>query len=224
MRMTISIIAAILCLQGSAVAAAPEVAPGHYRVSEGPDVAGQLEIATDGTFRYFLAAGALDEQAQGRWERREAEICLFTEPRPTPPQFSRDTASREDRTATEDGAEDENPFLVVAWPDGNGIPLVDFVIGLEDGEVLQGYTQYYGWEWDEEETRKPLWVELSLEIYGVQPQRFDLDGPHEGPWRFILNPNDFGVVDFEGACLRREGKEYVLTRSEGEMHFVRSRG
>jgi len=210
------------CLQGSQQRP-PEVGPGLYRVSEGLDVAGQLEIAEDGTFRYFLAAGALDEQAQGRWERRDAQICLFTEPKPTPAAFSRDTAIRKVDAECDASDEAENPFLVVSWPDGNGIPLVDFRIGLEDGEVIEGYTQYHGWEWDEEEVRKPVWVELSLEIYGVKPQRFDLDGPQDGTWRFVLTPNDFGVIAFEGTCLRREGKEYVLTRSEGKMHFVRSR-
>lgn len=224
------IIIALVCLPAGLIAQTPELPPGAYRVNEGPDVAGELRIDGDGTFQYFLAAGVLDEQSRGRWERRDGEVCLFTEPKPVPPQFSRDTASHagevrgevrgEERD--EDAGEEPEPTLLVTWPDGRGVALIDFRLGLDDGEVIEGYTQSYGWTIDPGETRKPAWVELSLEIYGIKPVRFDLDAAHKGPWRFILTPNDFGAVDFQGACLRREGEGYALDREGGGMRLVRS--
>jgi hypothetical protein len=38
----------------------------------------------------------------------------------------------------------------------------------------------------------------------------------------VLTPNDLGLVDFQGACLRREETRYLLERGEGEMRFVRA--
>tara|TARA_R110000782_G_scaffold127769_1_gene219366 strand:+ start:8975 stop:9214 length:240 start_codon:yes stop_codon:yes gene_type:complete len=51
---------------------------GHYRLAEGPDVAGELALIPDGRFRYALAAGALDEETQGRWKMvgGEGKTCL----------------------------------------------------------------------------------------------------------------------------------------------------
>ena len=58
---------------------------GEYSLAEGPDVGGGLLIRNDGRFQYMLAAGALDERAEGRWEARGNTICLITEPKPVPP-------------------------------------------------------------------------------------------------------------------------------------------
>jgi len=186
--------------------------PGNYRLTEGPDVAGRLAISADGRFRYDLAAGALDEAAEGRWEGNGSAICLFTEPRPVPPVFSRVTGEQgEDRAQT----------LLVTWPDGSGIAGVDFRIGLDDGSVIADYTQYDGWTMPPNETRKPVWVELAVPMHGLKSPRFALDGQDRGPWRFVLTPNDLGIVDFQGECLRREGNGYVLDREGGTMHFAK---
>src|SRR3546814_17820692 len=62
---------------------------GEYSLAEGPDVGGGLLIRSDGRFQYMLAAGALDERAEGRWEMRGETICLTTEPQPAQPEKSK---------------------------------------------------------------------------------------------------------------------------------------
>lgn len=186
---------------------------GRYRLAEGPDVAGQLELTADGRFGYELAAGALDEQARGRWEMRGDMACLTTEPTPKQPAFR--PVEPADQEAT----------VRVTWPNGRGIPGVDFTIGFEGGEPVSGYTQEDGWTLPEGEARTPRWIELTEPIYRIRLARTPFAGRH---FRAELVPNDIGVVDFRGACLIREGKgrseRYVLRRSEGEMRFVRSPG
>ena len=93
---------------------AEPVRSGVYRAAEGPDVASWLEIRNGGRFRYVLSAGALDEQAEGRWQSDGDALLLYTEPKPVPPEFVlKHMASRTDA-----------PFsLKVSWPDGGGIVL-----------------------------------------------------------------------------------------------------
>ncbi|MGE3693276.1 MAG: hypothetical protein AB7F98_18015 [Novosphingobium sp.] len=206
----------LLAVMAAALGSGPAMAagapgPGHYRVSEGPDVAGALIIGTDHRFKYMLAAGALDEHAQGSWYREGSRVCLRTEPRPVPPVFS---IAAEPQSAQES-------TLMVTWPDGQGIALVDFRIGFELGEPQQGYTQTYGWSMPEDDNRVPRWIELSVPMYRIKSPRFALSGLNKV--HAILTPNDLGVVDFQGACLEKRGDAYVLHREEGDMRLLKGR-
>lgn len=199
----------LVALLVTAPAAAQDLT-GRYRLAEGPDVAGQLELRADGRFGYALAAGALDERAQGRWEMRGGAACLTTEPRPRPPEL---------RPA--DPLAGDEATVRVTWENGRGIPGVDFTIGFDSGEPVEGYTQDYGWTLPADERRPPRWIELVEPIHRVRLDRTSFSGKH---FRAVLVPNDIGVVDFQAACLTRDGERYVLRRAEGAMSFVRSPG
>ena len=203
MKASLPLLAALLL---SAPAGARDLA-GRYRLAEGPDVAGQLELTTDGRFGYELAAGALDERAQGRWEQRGDAACLTTEPKPKAPELR----------AAEPLA-DDSATIRVTWPGGRGIAGVDFVIGFDSGEPIDGYTQESGWTLPPDERRRPVWIELTESIYRVRLARTEFTGTR---FRAELVPNDIGVVDFQGACLTGQGDIYVLRRTEGEMKFRR---
>jgi hypothetical protein len=201
----------VLCavlFSAPALAGVPK--PGYYRVSEGPDVAGVLEIGANHRFRYVLAAGALDEHAEGRWYIEGTKICLRTEPRPVPAQFALMPA---------EAAQDHT--LLVTWPNGQGIPGVDFRMGFDNGEPLVDYTQYYGWSMPQDDSRVPRWIELAIPMHRLMSQRIALDG--RKAIRVVLTPNDLGTVDFQGACLEAQGDGYVLHREGGDMRLVRRR-
>ena len=206
----IAALSALLATQPAS--AAPPNLIGHYRLAGGPDVVGELEITTDHHFRYGLAAGALDEQASGRWVEDGAKVCLFTEPRPVPPAFTLGPRSAPARNA---------PTLLVKWPNGRGVALVDFVIGFDKGEALTGYTQDYGWTMPRGDRRAPRWIELALPIYGFKAPRLSLDGKSRGTINVLLTPNDLGMVDFQHACLEAADGGFVLHRDRGDMRFVR---
>ncbi|UKK85300.1 hypothetical protein L7H23_04090 [Sphingopyxis sp. BSN-002] len=183
---------------------------GEYSLVEGPDVGGGLLIRNDGRFQYMLAAGALDERAEGRWEARDDAICLTTEPKPVPPAFEKGTPIE---------VEGAIPTLLVTWPNGEAIPGVDFVIGFDSGEPAEGYTQYDGWTMPEDDKRVPRWVEIREPIYGITAPRYDLAAADGGKLRVNLIPNDIGVVDMDGACLEQTDNGAVLHRKDGDLRF-----
>jgi hypothetical protein len=185
---------------------------GQYRLSEGPDVAGALEILPNHHFRYMLAAGALDERAEGRWAQQGPRVCLFTEPRPVPPVFA---------LSATPPAQPQETDLLVTWPNGRGIAGVDFVLGFASGEPLTGYTQTYGWSMPEGDRRRPIWVELSVPMHNLKSPRIALDG--KAQVHVVLTPNDLGLVDFQGECLEARDKAFFLRRGGGEMRFIRQR-
>ncbi len=204
-------------LVAAALIAAPAAAQdsplvGEYSLAEGPDVGGGLLIRNDGRFQYMLAAGALDERAEGRWEARGDTICLTTDPKPVPPTMEKGSLIE---------VEDSIPTLLVTWPNGRGIPGVDFTIGFDRGDPIEDYTQTDGWTMPEDDKRIPRWVELREAIYDITAPRFQLTEADGGKLRAIIVPNDIGVVDFDGACLEKTDRGATLRRVEGEMRFVK---
>ncbi|WP_156416977.1 hypothetical protein [Sphingopyxis sp. H050] len=185
---------------------------GEYRLAEGPDVGGGLLIRDDGRFQYMLAAGALDERAEGRWEMRGDRICLTTESKPVPPAFEKGPLIE---------VEGAIPTLLVTWPNGEGVPGVDFTIGFASGDPVDDYTQYYGWTMPEDDKRVPRWIEVREPIYGVTAPRYELTETDGGKLRVIIVPNDMGIVDFEGACAEKTERGLTLHRTEGDMRFIR---
>ena len=185
---------------------------GEYSLAEGPDVGGGLLIRKDGRFQYMLAAGALDERAEGRWEARGDLICLTTDPKPVPPTMEKGALI---------AVEGSIPTILVTWPNGRGIAGVDFTIGFDRGDPIEDYTQADGWTMPEDDKRIPRWVELREAIYDITAPRFELTEADGGKLRAIIVPNDIGVVDFDGACLEKSDRGVTLRRVEGEMRFIR---
>lgn len=200
--MRYALIAPLVLAAFIAAPAAAEDLAGRYRLAEGPDIAGQLELTGDHRFGYALAAGALDERAQGRWEQQGDQACLTTEPAPKPPQFE-----------TAEPISGDGSTIRVTWPSGRGIPGVNFSLGFDSGEPISGYTQEDGWTMPAGETRLPRWIELTEPIHRIKLARTPLNGR----FRAVLVPNDLGVVDFRNACFEvaKDGPdgEYVLHRT-----------
>jgi hypothetical protein len=186
---------------------------GRYRVAEGPDTAGGLELRADGRFVYGLSEGALDEHAEGKWSDQGGTIRLTTEPKPTPPEFTRGA----------DRAGADAPTILTTFPDGREIGGIDFRFGLGDGSVIAGYTQYYGWTFAPGDVQPIRWVELAEPIHGVSSPRFAIDPPASGGLVFVIAPNDIGTVDFDSAELERRGDDFVLHRGDRELRLVREK-
>lgn len=185
---------------------------GRYRVAEGPDTAGMLDLRADGSFRYFLSEGALDEQAEGTWTETGGDIRLTTEPKPVPPSWARGP----------DGGEGAATLRVIL-ADGRELAGIDFRLGLDNGAGMAGYTQAEGWSFAEPGERRITWVELHEPIHGIASPRFAIDPSAAGGLVFILTPNDIGTVDFTDAPLVRRSDDFVLDRRGRELRLVRER-
>ena len=188
---------------------------GHYRLRDGPDSVSELLLQPDGRFEFGFSAGALDLQASGRWTSDGRSVILNTEPRPVSPVFSAGPVSHSN----------EAPLVIkVQDPNGRGLALIDVRVGIGDGRIVEGYTQDYGWQLTEPgDPRTVRWVELSLRMFGLPPQRFPLDGAAGNEFTFTLTPNDLGVQDFRDTMLPITREGLVLTLLGGSGTYVRQR-
>jgi len=203
----------LFALAGTSQAKGPGPA-GHYRLTGEHDVVSELLIKPDGRFSYALIAGALDEQAEGRWRQEGDAIFLTTEPKPVPAAFSAGNATRTDAA----------PLTVrVVWPNGRGVAGTDLRIGFAEGNPLDDYTQEDGWALPAEELRTPIWVELSLRMFGLPASRFPIDVKAANALTFLLTPNDLGTFDFEAMRADIAPGRLVLHRGEGRLVYLRVR-
>lgn len=211
---------AILGLWAALAAASPapaaDSAIGTYRAADGPDTASMLELRADGQFRYGLSEGALDEHAEGRWQRDGAVIRLTTQPRPNPPVFAVEsmTAAR---------TNDAPLSIFVNGPSGQGVAGVYFRIDVDRGDPVEDYTQEYGWSGDIPAGQSPVTIRLDERIFGIVSPPFAIPAGSR-TLRFVLHPNDIGVADFQGTQLAVDGDRLTLAHRLGDRHYVRVKG
>jgi hypothetical protein len=213
LRLAFLALLALLLLPAAAGGAAAPGPAGTYRLVGQPDVASGLSLNRDGRFEYFLAGGALDERAEGRWSRTGKTITLVTQPKPVPPLFTRGPATRTAATLV----------VKVTSPGGRGLAGVDLRIGFDSGEPVEDYTQEDGWSLPAEEKRTPRWIELAVPMHGIASPRFPIDLAAGNALAFTLVPNDLGVVDFAGVTVEIEGKALIVHRGGARLRYERAR-
>ncbi|WP_114521355.1 hypothetical protein [Altererythrobacter sp. ZODW24] len=206
------LLAALAALGFTSPSFAQASAAGEYRVPGSLEMFLGLRLNEDGTYQFALSVGALDKRSSGTWEQDGQQVTLTTTPKPVPPEFER---------AANDEAADA-PFIMVAWPNGNGVPGVDIVLGCGEDTVLRDYTQYDGWSPPEGACATPEWVELTEGIHEIKSPRFDISG-ETGALRFTLVPNSFGVLDMTGTTGVLEGEALSLSFMGSTENFVRVR-
>ena len=187
---------------------------GKYTHSEQELVAG-LWLRADGTFRYALTVGSLDEIASGRWAAKANRVKLINEPRPVPPSITSSGLGLLEPSA---------PFSVtLLTPAGGSVPGVDLVVEFERGDPLESYTQQATWVLPIEEKRQPSFITFSWPSYGVKPTRFNVDIKKANVLTFVFTPNDFGVVDLTDLVVEVDSKGLTLHRNDGTMRFNREK-
>jgi len=185
---------------------------GRYRFEGQPDEASEIRLRPDGRFDYFMAAGALDERARGRWTKVGDRLRLITEPKPVPARFDLSAASRAA------GA----PLTVkVVSPGGGGIAGVDLRVGFAEGPPVEAYTQEDGWTLSAEERRAPRWVELAVAMHGLASPRVPIDPETANLLTFTLTPNDLGVLDFTAIPVELKGDRLLVHRGGGVLSYRR---
>lgn len=105
---------------------------GHYYLQGVTEVGSELQLRDEGRFEWFLAYGAMDQIARGRWSERDGRVVLTTErPAPDGDPFRLDAVFAWDAQTEErlrdmeaaragDLARERCPFLAVA--DGVSAP------------------------------------------------------------------------------------------------------
>ena len=207
-------VAALMAVTAPADARSPYA--GRYRIANGPDSAGGLELQADGRFRYVRSEGALDQHAEGNWTETGGDIRLTTAPKPVLPVFARGPDAKPD-------GDQAAPTLHVRLADGRDLAGVDFRLGLTTGTSLAGYTQAEGWSFEEPGDQRIAWVELVEPIYEIVSPRFVIDPPAAGALVFVLTPNDIEVVDFQNDRFERRTDDFVLHRGERSVRMIREK-
>jgi hypothetical protein len=203
-----------LLLLAASPAAAERSPAGDYRLVGEQDVASGIRLNSDGRFQYFLSAGALDEQAEGRWQVAGGLVTLATEPKPVPPVFQRASSAE---TA------EAKLSVKVSAPGGGGIAGVDLRIGFDEGEPVESYTQEDGWSLAADEKRIPRWIELGVPMHGIVSPRFPIDLAAGNALAFTLMPNDLGKLDFTGVRVEVAGKALIVHRGPARLRYERMR-
>ncbi|HEX8224231.1 MAG TPA: hypothetical protein VF605_10490 [Allosphingosinicella sp.] len=202
----------LLAVAGGGVAAKKPSAAGDYRLVGEQDVASGIRLKPDGRFQYFLAAGALDERAEGRWSESGGRIALVTEPKPVPPLFRQSEPRKTEAAA----------FIVtVSSAEGGGIAGVDLRLGFDEGDPIESYTQEDGWSLPADEKRTPRWIELGVPMHGLASTRLPIDLAAGNALAFTLVANDLGVLDFEGVPVTVEKRALVVERGGGRLRYER---
>ena len=189
---------------GTTVSGEPSLA-GEYRDRSSFEMFHGMILREDGTFEWAISVGAMDRRSSGTWEMRDGAAVLTTTPPPVAPVFEQ---------AEPDTAEDA-PFLQVSWPNGRGIPGVNFVLQCGDGKQISHYTQSDGWDLVPGECDEPLSISLTESIHDIGPAYFDIAG-QTGGLRFTLVANDFGVEDLTGASVLPT-EDGVLLQLRGDL-------
>lgn len=204
--------AGVMLVAGLAAPAMAADCPiGRFRATAGPDVASGLEIGKDGHFRYFLSVGAVDEEAEGVWTCDKGTLKLTTQPMPKPAAFRLDKVT--------DG--EEAPFaLVVTWPNGRGVPGVDFRIDFASGEPVTGYTQEDGWARDFED-RWPTGVQFAEPFYGTESVLLPVPQRRGIRLHVVLEPNDMGKAAFSDTPVTQEDGKLILRWRGGKLPYAR---
>ena len=186
---------------------------GRYTYSA-QEIGAGLWLRADGTFRYGLTVGSLDETAAGRWTASGNQIQLTNEPRPKAPTITAGPGMLEPRKPLS---------LSLRTAAGRGVPGVDFVVDFDSGEPFQSYTQSAIWVLPEGEKRQPRAVTFAWPSYGLRPARFAIDLKTSNSIAFVFNPNDFGVVDLTGLRVDADKDALTLHRTDGAtMRFTKA--
>ena len=202
-------------LAGLLLTAAPVSASyaGYYETSQ-MEMAGGLELKSNGKFRYAFSYGAVDEQGEGDWTYDGRTVRLTSNPMPKAPRFElmRDDPAPKGQVWM---TFDKSSFTWTGRVDAiatavglNGKGLVTASSG--DGRVESG-------------GRILTSIEPLVPMYRIPGGAVRL-GPERGHrLLFRFHPNDLGHAIFTGQQLRTDGNNLLLDRYDTTIRFLRVR-
>jgi hypothetical protein len=205
--------ASVIVLAGSIAAAEAAPAPcltGNYNGGQ-MELAAELDLAADGHFQYGLAYGALDEEAQGRWESDGSNVYLTSGP-VTPPRFS----------LTGEGSAPKGEFrIALDLPRGMDRQYFDAHVTLANGEVIDHQLAENGLTLQLEPGMRVVSVQFELGVFLLKSQSIPLSSGSGREARFRFEPNDLGKVAFTHTALRIDGGDLLLDRFDRQLRFRR---
>ena len=202
--------AALLLLLASA--SPPATVAGTYEIHQ-MEMGGGLELKPDGHFRYALAYGAVDEEAEGDWTFKNGRIFLTSNPMPKAPEF--EVVKDEPAPKGDLIVQLEAPYA--GWSG----PIEGYVIPRDDHEP---------YDLDLDDNGRSLFDSTGVKmiipkipVYGGLGSDIPIS-PDRGH-RLLLRfkPNDLGKAAFRGEPLVLNGGDLLMQRYDTSIRFVRVR-
>lgn len=184
---------------------------GDYAVRH-MEMGGGIALRRDGSFRYELSYGALDEEAEGRWTCDKTTVFLTSNP-VHPPRFAMlaaDKAAKGELRIELDvpqGMSRQYFSVLIRKADGS-TERREFG---EDGIVVAYATQ-----------ARPLAIVPLLPVYDLAGDAIMLPDGDGLRVRLQFLPNDLGQVAFSRTALQQEGRGLSLQRFGAAILLERS--
>jgi hypothetical protein len=175
------------------------------------ELAAGLRLEANGRFRYGLSYGALDEEAQGRWESDGGAVYLTSDPI-TPPRFT---------LVGESPAPAGEFRIALDVPNGISRQYFDVQVVLADGQTMQRQLGDDGLTLRLEPGQKVASLRLLLPVFDLESDRFALTAGTASEARVRFEPNDLGKVGFAHERLPIEGGALLLQRHDRTIRFRR---
>lgn len=171
-----------------------------------------LELMADGRFRYAMAYGALDEQAEGRWTTRGNQVLLTSDP-VTPPRF----------VLISQGRGTEGLLQVqLDVPRGVSRQYFNAFITKANGQTERMQFAEEGLMVPFSRGDGPMGIRLVLQVFDIASQPVRLDPAAGYSLRFRFEPNDVGKVAFQATPLTIVNGDLVLDRHGRTIRFKRT--
>jgi len=200
--------------QSSQAASSGRIDPalvGHYYLNGVMETGSELLLKPDGRFQWMMAYGALDQFAQGRWQRDGERVLLQSDPVGKTPEF---------RPFTDAEMNSHPPSPADAWTVVVGIPEQGPMSGIEvmfEGDDGKGQTRLTAA--DGTATLQPFppgrhWSRVGLRRQGRNEpwQWFVLPKPWQSERfaaYFVKDASAYRQSAFEKLQLRVDGKDLV---------------
>ena len=178
------------------------------------EMGGGIELRGDGSFRYEMSYGALDEAAQGRWTCDETAVFLTSDPI-DPPRFAMLGTGPAPRGQLR---------VTLDLPKGMSPQYFDMAIRRADGSTERRQFGEDGLTVAFAPDTRPLAIVPLLPVYQLAGDPIALP-PGDGlSVRLRFLPNDLGQVAFARAPLKREAGGLSLQRFGEIILLQRVRG
>jgi hypothetical protein len=178
------------------------------------EMAGGLHLEAGGRFRYGLSYGAVDEEAEGRWERDASSVYLTSDPI-TPPRFA---------LVSESAAPAGEFQVALDVPRGISRQYFNVMLTLADGRTIARQMSEDGLVLPLEAGEKVASIRVLLPVFDLESERFPLAAGTASEVHIRFEPHDLGKVAFARQPLAIEGSVLVLQRYDRKIPFSRGEG
>jgi hypothetical protein len=183
----------------AAAARAADVA-GHYRLQNMREMGSELLLKPDGQFEFFLAYGAADYWAKGKWQNQNGTVVLSSNSEPKPPF----------RILTSSAVKTEGVRVIVTAAGGRPVPNIDVLLdGAEARTDSDGVAHFAP-------TKGLKSVQFRIRVYQFESDLIALNPAHN-EFRFEIDGREITQVRFNNESLAVNGNSLVLRHFGGDQ-------